>query len=264
MKKISILCLLASVFILQNCTNDTPVETTTKQVEPTKVEEKAAVNMLTNTEKAAGWKMLFDGETTNGWRNFKKQTIGSSWKIEDDALMLSAEPLEDGKWQAADGGDIITNGEYENFELSLEWKINDCGNSGIIFNVVESDAYDYVWQTGPEMQVLDNTCHPDAKIEKHRAGDLYDLIKCSTETVKSAGDWNHAKIILKDGHLEQWLNGTKVVETQMWTPEWDAMVAGSKFAGDYFKDFGKAKKGHIALQDHGDIVWYRNIKIREL
>ncbi|MEL6863649.1 MAG: family 16 glycoside hydrolase [Bacteroidota bacterium] len=219
-------------------------------------------NTLTNAEKAEGWQLLFDGKTTNGWRNFRKEDIGSSWKIADGTLMLDAKRKDDGGWQASDGGDIITEGEYENFELELEWKIGACGNSGIMYNVVESDEYDYVWRTGPEMQVLDNTCHPDAKIPTHRAGDLYDMIECSYVTVKPAGQWNKVRIIINNGQVEHWLNGYKVVEFEMFTDQWTQMIADSKFSK--MPDFGKARKGHISLQDHGDPVWYRNIRIREL
>lgn len=219
-------------------------------------------NTLSEAEKEAGWKLLFDGTTTSGWRNFKKETIGSSWKVEDGALMLDVVKRENGGWQAEDGGDIITDKEYQDFDLKLEWKIQDCGNSGIIYNVVESDKYDYVWQTGPEMQVLDNACHPDAKIVKHRAGDLYDMISCKYETVKKAGEWNQARIRIKNGLVEFWLNGERVVEFQMFDDNWRSMIANSKFIE--MPDFGKAKKGHISLQDHGDRVWYKNIKIKEL
>ena len=219
-------------------------------------------NTLTASEKAAGWQLLFDGKTTKGWRNFKKETIGSSWVVKDGALMLDSKQKDDGGWQAQDGGDIITDGQYENYELSIEWKIANCGNSGIIFNVVEADKYDYVWHTGPEMQVLDNACHPDARIETHRAGDLYDMIACKYETVKPAGQWNQARLIINNGKTEHWLNGKKLVEYEMFTDEWTKMIANSKFKA--MPDFGKARKGHISLQDHDDRVFYRNVKIREL
>lgn len=220
-----------------------------------------APNTLSALEKAAGWELLFDGESLSGWRNFKKQTIGSSWIVDDGAIHLKATKKEEGGWQAADGGDIITEGQYKDFELKLEWRIGACGNSGIMYNVTESEDYDYVWQTGPEMQVLDNSCHPDAKIEKHRAGDLYDLIACKYETVLPSGSWNQVRILIKDGHLEQWLNGRKVVETQMWDDNWFDMIANSKFKD--MPGFGRSQEGHISLQDHGDPVWFRNIKIRK-
>lgn len=222
--------------------------------------QSAASNTLTDNEKKAGWKLLFDGQTLSGWHNYKSDKIGPAWKISEGALYLDATNKKD--WQTMGGGDLITKDEFENYEFSVDWKIEPCGNSGIIFNVVEDPKYDYVWKTGPEMQVLDNTCHPDAKIVKHRAGNLYDLIASKTESVHSAGEWNTAKIISNKGHLELWLNEVKQVETEMFTPEWEAMVKESKFKTA--ADFGKARKGHIALQDHGNQVWYKNIKIREL
>jgi cytochrome c len=219
-----------------------------------------AQNTLTKQEEKDGWKLLFDGKTLKGWRNFKSKTIGEAWSVTDGSIHLNK--TQKVGFQVKGGGDIVTENEFENFELSIEWKIAPCGNSGIIFNVVEAPEYQYVWQTGPEMQVLDNACHPDAKIEKHRAGNLYDLIASPTESVKSANEWNVAKIVSNKGHLELWLNGVKQVETTMFTPEWEAMIKGSKFKD--MPGFGKSKKGRISLQDHGDLVWFRNIKIKEL
>lgn len=219
-------------------------------------------NSLSANEQADGWILLFNGKDLSGWSNYNKSTIGKNWVIDEAAIHLNAENKEDGDWQAADGGDIVFEEEFENYELRLDWKIGECGNSGIIFNVKESPEIDYPWQTGPEMQILDNTCHPDAKIVTHKAGDLYDLIECSEVTVKPVGEWNSIRLIVNNGHLEQWQNGVKVVETEMWTPEWKEMIANSKF-----KDmplFGTIKKGKIALQDHGDPVWFRNIKVKPL
>lgn len=216
-----------------------------------------AQNNLTKKEEKAGWVLLFDGKTTTGWRNFNSKTVGEGWKVRDGTLFLDNTVSD-----REERGDILTHEEYENYELSLEWKIDSCGNSGIIFNVVEDPKYHATYVTGPEMQVLDNTCHPDAKIRKHRAGDLYDLIECTKETVKPAGEWNQVRIVSDKGKYEFWLNGTNVVSFQMHTPEWDTMVENSKFKT--MPDFGKATRGHIALQDHGDKVWFRNIKIREI
>ncbi|MCW5924955.1 MAG: DUF1080 domain-containing protein [Saprospiraceae bacterium] len=226
-------------------------------------------NTLTDKEKAAGWQLLFNGKDLEGWHNYGKTSIGKSWVVHDNAIHLDAKPNPDGGWQAADGGDILTASEYENFELTLDWKIAPCGNSGIIYHVIEDPAkYDYVWKTGPEMQVLDNSCHPDARIHKHRAGDLYDLIACKYETVKPAGEWNHARLVSKNGKVEHWLNHRKVVEIQMFkngkpTKEWLALIEGSKFPA-LSSDFGLSSKGKISLQDHGDPVWFKNIKIRKL
>lgn len=221
---------------------------------------KAQHNTLTEKEKKQGWKLLFDGTTLKGWHNFKSDKIGDAWSVEDASIHLNKKQQEG--FQVKGGGDIVTESEFENFELKLDWKIAACGNSGIIFNVVESPEYQYVWQTGPEMQVLDNTCHPDAKIDKHRAGNLYDLIKSPKESVKPANEWNSVRIISNKGKLELWLNDVLQVKTTMFTPEWEALISGSKFKG--MPAFGKAKKGHISLQDHGDLVWFRNIKIKEL
>lgn len=221
-----------------------------------------ANNTLTDGEIKAGWQLLFDGKSLNGWHNFRKKTLGKSWVIDDQAIHLDARPNKNGDWQAQDGGDIVTEKSYENFDFQYDWKISNCGNSGLIFNVVESDKYDYVWHTGPEMQVLDNTCHPDSRFVTHRAGDLYDMIECKYSTVKPAGEWNEARIKSDHGKVEFWLNGINVVSFTMHDDSWLKMVAQSKFKN--MPDFGKAKSGHLSLQDHGNKVWFRNLKIKEL
>lgn len=222
----------------------------------------AAPNTLTEAEKAAGWKLLFDGKSTSGWHSWKKKTAGSSWIVEDGALKLDAVRQPDGSLRTQDGGDLVTGQEFGDYELRLEWKISPCGNSGIMFNVVEAEQYEHPWLTGPEMQILDNTCHPDALYESHRAGCLYDMIPVKYETVKPAGEWNKVRIIIRDGKAQFWLNGRKVVRFEMFTEEWASMIRNSKFRD--MPDFGKARKGRICLQDHNDaIVWFRNIKIRE-
>lgn len=220
------------------------------------------LNSLSEQEAEAGWELLFDGEHIDKFRKYRGEVAGSSWVIDEEAIHLNALKKDEGGYKVVDGGDLITMDEFENYELKLEWKIGPCGNSGLFYHVQESDIHDYVWQTGPEMQILDNTCHPETRFEKHRAGDLFDIIACKQEVVHPAGEWNQARLISKNGKIEQWLNGIKVVEADLLSDEWKQLVAGSKFRD--MEDFGKVVKGHIALQDHGDPVWFRNIKIRKL
>lgn len=206
------------------------------------------------------WVSLFDGQTFNGWSKYGGGEVGKGWKIENGELYLDA--ANKGKWEEGDGGDIVTNEEFENFHFKCEWKISPNGNSGIIFLVHDSPEFERTYHTGPEMQVLDNNGHPDAKIISHRAGDLYDLIVSSQETVKPVGEWNQAEVMINQGKLDLILNGVTVVSTTMWTPEWDALIAGSKFKD--MPGFAKYKKGKIALQDHGDVVHYRNLVVKKL
>lgn len=212
-----------------------------------------AQNTLTEAEKSEGWQLLFDGQTKNGWHSYNKKGNIDDWKVENGVLVLNSTKKDD---------DIVTDEEFENYHLKLDWNISEGGNSGIIFNVKEAPEYDRSYKTGPEQQVLDNERHSDAKIPKHRAGDLYDLIACSTEVVKPAGQWNTAEIIKNNDSLTFKLNGTTTVQTKMYDDAWNKMVAASKF--NEWKAFGTIRKGVIALQDHGDKVMYRNIKLRKL
>ena len=216
-----------------------------------------------NAQTSKGWIKLFNGKDMKGWHTYGKTTVGAAWQVDDGAIHLDASH-KDG-WHIKEGGDIVTDEEFENFDLKLEWKISKNGNSGVMFLVHEEnnpDKYKYPWYTGPEMQVLDNDGHSDGKIHKHRAGDLYDLIASSKETVKPVGEWNKAEIICNNAHLELWLNGTKVVETTLWDDAWKKLVAGSKF--NAMPAFATFKKGRIALQDHGNEVWFKNIEIKRL
>ncbi|MDX1547113.1 MAG: family 16 glycoside hydrolase, partial [Rhodothermales bacterium] len=223
--------------------------------------EAAAPNTLTEAERAAGWRLLFDGQTLDGWHAYGGGAPGAAWKIQDGTLTLDG-TRPDTAWQYTDGGDLVTDDAFEDFELHLEWKIAEGGNSGIIYNVQEAPEYDYVWETGPEMQILDNARHPDGQIRTHRAGDLYDLIESPYVATRPVGEWNTVRLVQRDGRVEHWLNGHKIVEVDMTSDAWRALVAGSKF--NEMPAFGKAVQGRIALQDHGDRVWFRNIKIRAL
>ena len=221
-----------------------------------------ADNMLSSNELEDGWELLFDGNKIEHFRTFNKEKAGSSWVIDDNAIHLTTVKNKEGGQHALDGGDIITKETYHDFDFKVDWKISACGNSGIMYNVVESDEYHSVWLTGPEMQVLDNTCHPDTRYVTHRAGDLYDMIETKFVTVNPAGEWNQVRIKSIGGKVDFWLNGYKVVEFEMHNEKWLEMIANSKFKD--MPDFGLAKEGHISLQDHSDKVWYKNIKIKRL
>lgn len=218
-------------------------------------------NALNAAEKKEGWMLLFDGKTLNGWHKYGGKPAGSAWKVEAGELFL--DPTQKKDWQIKDGGDIVTDKSFKNFHLKLEWKIAQNGNSGIMFYIHEDSVkYVWPWMSGMEMQVLDNAGHPDSKIVKHRAGDLYDLIACSQETARPFGEWNEVEIRSVNGQLDFWLNGTNVVSTTLWGDQWKKLIAGSKFAK--MPGFGTYQEGKIGLQDHGDKVSFRNIKIREL
>ncbi|HYO21019.1 MAG TPA: DUF1080 domain-containing protein [Flavisolibacter sp.] len=218
----------------------------------------------TTTPADDGFVSLFDGKTTKGWHTYGKSGVGKAWKAADGVLYLDTTGKKD--WQTAEGGDIVTDEEYDNFHLKLDWKIAPKGNSGVVFFIKEEPQYQYMWHTGPEMQILDNGTgttegHPDGKITSHRAGDLYDLI-VAKEVVKPAGEWNTAEIVSNNGKLEFYLNGQQTLSTTMWDDNWKALIAKSKFKG--MAAFGTIKKGRICLQDHGDNVWFRNIMIKKL
>ncbi|HEY5461876.1 MAG TPA: DUF1080 domain-containing protein [Hanamia sp.] len=218
-------------------------------------------NTLSAKEKSEGWKLLFDGKTTSGWHNYGKQNAGNEWKAEDGAIHLDAGITN------KEGGDLVTNESYGNFDLKMDWKISDKGNSGIIFYVNEDPAkYEETYETGMEMQILDNGTptrlgQPDGKIYTHRAGDLYDLL-ASKEEDRPLGEWNHVEIKSLNGKLDFYMNGVHTLSTHLWDENWKKMIAISKFKD--MPGFGTFKNGKIALQDHGDDVWFRNIKIRKI
>jgi hypothetical protein len=209
----------------------------------------ATANLLSPAERAAGWQLLFDGRTTDGWRAFRADSMPSGWRVQDGALT-----------RVAEAGDIVTRAEFANFELALEWKVAPRGNSGIMFRVTEDS--DATYKSGPEMQVLDDAGHRDGLSRLTAAGANYGLDPAPAGIVKPAGAWNAVRLVVNGAHVEHWLNGVKVVEYELWTPAWTAKVQASKFG--QWPGFGMARRGHIALQDHGDRVAYRAIKIRIL
>jgi len=211
------------------------------------------------TEK--GFKSLFDGKTSKGWHIYGNKSGGEAWKVEDGVLHLDAAYKKANKGNG--GGDLITDGAYENFHLKIEWKISPKGNSGIIFYSQEDTAkYKESWWTGPEMQVLDNDGHSDGKIIKHRAGNLYDLVEGKEGAVNPVGEWNTCELICNKGKMEVILNGTSVLTTNYGDDNWKDMISKSKFKK--MPDFGTIFSGNICLQDHGNDVWFKNILIKKL
>jgi hypothetical protein len=211
------------------------------------------LNTLTEQEKSAGWKLLFDGKTTEGWRAYKGKSMPDKWHIEDGALVFKPNA---GKR----GGDIVTSDEYDNFELTFEWKISPGGNSGVMYRVMETESSPYM--TGVEYQILDNAKHADGRNPKTSAASAYALYAPSKDMTMPVGEWNKSKIVADANHVEHWLNGEKVVEFDFGSDDWNSRLKDSKFKD--MKRFGKETKGHIDLQDHGNEVAYRNIKIRPI
>ena len=219
-------------------------------------------NTLSQQEIGDGWKLLFNGKNVDGWHGYNKKGFPEKgWVVEDGTLHV----LGSGKGEAGGGGDIITNQQYGNFELALDWKVSEGGNSGI-FYLAQEKPDQPIWKSAPEMQILDNDKHPDAKLGvdgNRAAGSLYDLIPGNMEVVKPAGEWNEVKILVYKGTVVHTVNGVNVLEYHLWTDDWKNMVLNSKFK-DYEDFLNTAETGYIGLQDHGDDVWFRNIKIREL
>jgi hypothetical protein len=220
------------------------------------------VNKLTKQEKKQGWVLLFDGKKFDGWRQCNGKTMPANWVIEEDAMKVV---IGEGKkpGEGANGDIVYGAKKFKNFELSIDWKASKMANSGIFFNVREVPGKP-VYYASPEIQVLDNVDATDNKIDNHLAGSLYDMLPADPKTVHPAGSWNTIVIKMKDGKVTHTQNGVEVVSYTLWTPEWDALVAKSKFKT--FPGFteGISKEGFIGLQDHGYPVWFRNIKIKEL
>jgi hypothetical protein len=220
------------------------------------------VNKLSAEEKKDGWELLFNGEDFSGWRQCNGSDMPLNWAIEDNAMkVFTGEGKKPG--QGAGGDILFGDQKFKNFELSIDWKASKMANSGIFFNIREVPGKPIYW-AAPEIQVLDNVDATDNKVDSHLAGSLYDMIAADPKTVKPTGEWNTIVISVQDGSVTHTQNGVKVLEYTLWTPEWDELVANSKFKK--FPGFteGVSKEGFIGLQDHGYTVWFRDIKIREL
>jgi hypothetical protein len=209
----------------------------------------AQPNVLSQAEAAGGWRLLFDGSSLAGWRSLSSPEPGSGWRAADGCIVRTAK-----------SGDLVTRDEFGDFELSLEWKVEDGTNSGILYRVSLGGQRTYY--TGPEYQVLDNTGADDRHDPKHQAGALYDLVAPPGDFTRPVGTWNEARIVVRGWHIEHWLNGRKIVDVDLGSAEGRALKARSKFAS--MPAFATFLRGHIALQDEANKVSYRSIKIREL
>lgn len=207
-------------------------------------------NTLSTQEKAEGWSLLFDGKTMSHWRNFKQQGLNDGWVIDSGAMKLTK----------AGAGDIITKDKYTDFEFTIDWKVSEGGNSGIL--LLADEQGDHVYSHAPEVQILDNEKAHDNKIDTHLAGSLYDMVAVHKSAQKPAGEWNTTRVHLKDGLLQVWQNDVMTTNLVMGSSTWNKLVAASKFAT--WDGFGANESGHFGLQDHGNVVWFKNIKVREL
>lgn len=211
--------------------------------------QEVGMNTLTEQERADGWRLLFDGQSLDAWRGYQLDDVPSGWAARDGMLT-----------RVGPGGDIITRETFGDFELVAEWRVEPGGNSGIMYRGDESA--DYFYKTAPEMQVLDDAGHADGASPLTSAGSVYALYPAPPGVVQPAGEWNQVRIVADGPHVEHWLNGEKVAEYEQGSAEWNRLVAESKF--QQWPGFGTVTEGHIGLQDHGDLVEYRNIKIRPL
>jgi len=221
----------------------------------------AAPNSLTPEEITEGWELLFDGGTSTGWRAYGQESFPEGgWEIRDGAMII----LTSGDSDQMAGGDLVSEAEFENFDLRFEFRVTPVANSGVFYLVQEREGFD-IWHLAPEYQVLDDPAYIDMgemDMEKHLTGENYDLHPASVRPLRPQGEWNEGRILVDGQHVEHWLNGQKMVEYEIRTPEWAALVAASKF--NEYPDYGLAESGPIGFQDHGGEVWYRNIKIRRL
>jgi len=206
-------------------------------------------NNLVDEQAEAGWELLLNDNTTAGWHNYLSDSI-SGWKVEDGILFTPGKQ-----------GDIVTDKIYSNFDLSLEWKIDEGGNSGVFYHVVEKPEYKRMYETGPEFQIIDNDNYPQELTEQQKTGSLSDVIAPALSAAKSAGEWNLTRILVDDGHVEHWLNGKMILEYELGSDALKEKIAASKFAE---LDYAKVSLGRIGLQDHGGPVYFKNIKIKEL
>jgi hypothetical protein len=209
----------------------------------------------------SGWISLFDGKSIERWHSYGKNTAGTAWNIDSESIHLKS-GVKNG-YQTTGGGDLVSNDTFSNFRLKLDWKIGKKANSGIMIYVREDpEKYKETWNTGPEIQVCDPDSNEDAHSFKHEAGDLYDLIASTVMSAKPALEWNKLEIVCNHERLDIFLNGLHIISTVLWDEKWKTLIRESKF--NEMPGFGGFHSGRLALQDHGEEVWYRNIRIKRI
>ncbi len=217
------------------------------------------INELTSAEKAAGWELLFDGRSFTGWHGYNGQGT-QSWKIEDCALKTVG---TEGNYGSDLRADLVTDQQFENFDISIDWKTTKGGNSGLMYGVVEDPKYRAAWMTGPEYQFIDDIGFPEKLEAWQMAGANYAMhLPNDQKQLMPVGEWNTTRIVVNGNHVEHWLNGKKILEFERWTDEWNKLRNSGKWKEA--PDYGLAKIGRIAIQDHGSVFWFRNVKIREI
>ncbi|HLZ16153.1 MAG TPA: DUF1080 domain-containing protein [Cyclobacteriaceae bacterium] len=218
----------------------------------------ATAAALTDAQKAEGWKLLLDGKSLNGWQIFKGRK-NNTWEVKDG--LLHCKPLnENVKGDGDERSDLMTTGEFENFEFVCEWKIAPKGNSGIIYRATEE--FEQPYYSGPEYQLIDDEQYTPKPTDKQLTGADYDMYVTAPKSMKPVGEWNSTKIVVNGKHVEHWLNGQKIVEYELGSPDWQKRKDSSKWKDA--KGYGLATKGHIDLQDHGHEVWFKNMMVKTL
>ena len=266
MKKTAIYLFALGTFSLAmiSCNSGSGNKQTAASADSLAVEAAELPNTLTEAEKADGWQLIFNGTDYTGWRGYCKDAMPAAWIIEEGAMKIKGSGT--GEAGAVDGGDIVYTQPFKNFDFKFEWKVSKGANSGIFYLAQEKKEQN-IWKSSPEYQILDNALHPDAKLGKdgnRQSGSLYDLIPAVPQNFKGAEVWNTGEILVYKGTVIHYMNGEKVLEYHLWTDDWKALIDASKFKGweDFINTGGANHEGLLGLQDHGDDVWYRSLKVK--